>query len=111
MISIVSPRMLNLVAFTQYKSLNTVGTIFARASKHVIVDFEPTTEEEHLLDGSEKEKTVKHKVEAKKKKGLKRVTEMLEEATIGDEKSSYSSEFDDVFEENYNVLSWRSQRL
>lgn len=48
--------------------------LFAGVAKQVIVDLEPMTEEELLLDGLKKEKMVKSNVEAKKE-GIKGVIE------------------------------------
>lgn len=50
-------------------------------------------------------KTVKPMVKAKKK-GVKRdIEEVEQKETKGDEKSSSSFEFDDVFDVNYNIPS------
>lgn len=70
---------------------------------------EPMVDEYHLLVGLEEAKVVKPKAEPKrtlKKRASKKVVQTVAE---GDEKSSFSSEFDDVVGINC-VIPLRSQK-
>lgn len=80
--------------------------LFARAAKQVIVDLELIAKKKTSWKVGEEEDD-----EAQggaKKEGVKRA---IEEATKGDDKSSSSFVFNNVFDMNYSLPSWRSQRL
>lgn len=69
LVSVVSPRMLKWETIPQYKTLRAVQKVFFGASKKVIVELRPTTNERHLLIGlNGKGTTKKITVEATKEK-------------------------------------------
>lgn len=76
--------------------------VFSRATKQVIVKLIPMWTNTLLVD-LEEEKVLTPKAKAKNTLEKSASKKVVEEVAEGDEKSPFSSEFDDVFDVNYDV--------
>lgn len=92
--------MLQWDASTQYKSLSTVQEVFFGSTKQVVVELELTSDEDQLVFRRKSGDTQGWTEQDSWEEGYLKVRwGVLEEG----ENSSSSSEFDDIFDINYDV--------